>query len=194
MTAYAGTKSHDAEITLDFISKSVTMDYSLNKYGSPYNSNDTVNIRNSFKEQPFFTKCFEVGKVGFKFILFMPTALMMPVTTFLVEHQWLTNSTFQYYYQKHLKFVMSGLAGVSEQSVNGLAKGTTISFHMSRNVWFEYLLDGDYQNQIKSISLKRSMYKHYLYGFYPCYRQLGWDAVFEFKEIPKDGSCSIKYI
>jgi hypothetical protein len=195
MTAYAGTKSHDAEIVLDFVNKHVTMDYSLNKLGSPHQSNTSAVFNNTIIKLSIYQRL----KEWIKFLLivlfsYVPVTLIMPIMTTLLEHNILTNTTIHYWFQKWLKYSCVSTRGLIEQSKDGKLYEPILTFHIPHNVWFEYNLDGDYQDKIKSVALKRCFYTHYVFGKYPQQQQKGWNIIFEFTDIPQNGSCILKYI
>jgi len=194
MTEYAGTKSLDAEIVLDFIKKNVTMDYTLNKFGSPHNSNYSVTLNNTFRNLPFFQKIIQSStSVGIMVLLTIPIVFVMPIMTFCTERNWITNPKIQYNYQKILKYSMLSTRGMYEQVKDGELPEPMLMFCISNNMWFEYELSGEYQDKIKSVSLKRKFITHYVFGTYPKQQQHGWNVIFEFTDIPKSGSCILRH-
>jgi hypothetical protein len=192
MAEYAGVKALDAEITLDFDTKKVTMDYSLNKFGSPYSSNTTTVLHSTFKHLPLRKKLMEHARCAGYCFLTLPVLACSPIHTFLSTHNIVNNAWFDYNYQKLLKHVVVATEGISEQSKSGELFEPMLVFSMPNNLWFEYELDGEYQDKIKSISLKRKFITRYTYGKYPHQRQVGWNVIVEFTDIPKSGSCILR--
>lgn len=191
MTKYSGEKSLDAEITLDFSGKNVTMDYSLNKFSSPYDSNHSM-LRNEFARLPLRRKIFENAKSLGKALIVPPVILLSPLHTFCSEHQIIKNPNIHYAFQKTLKDLYVGIGGLTEQEKSGELSGTVLEFVIPHNLWFEYNLTGEYQDNIKTISLKRRYITRYIYGKFPKVIQSGWNVIFEFTEIPKSGSCIVR--
>jgi hypothetical protein len=194
MTAYGGSKSHDAEIVLDFINENVIMDYSLNKFGSSHNSNSSVAVNSTYKKLSFFNKFLEYIIFIHKCFCYLPVILIMPLMTILIEKRIIVNQKFHYWYQRFLKFCCVGIHGITEQIKSGKLYEPILIFYIPHNVWFEYNLDGDYQNKIKSISLKRCFFTHYSFGKYPKQQQRGWNVIFEFTDIPQSGSCVLRHV
>lgn len=194
MAEYAGVKALDAEITLDFDTKKVTMDYSLNKFGSPYLSNNSTVLNSTFELLPFYKRLVEHAKCAGWSIAALPILSCSPIHTFLSTHNLLNNAWVDYNYQKLSKkfFVMTD--GITEQKKSGELHESMLIFSMPHNLWFEYELDGEYQEKIKSVSLKRKFITKYTYGKYPHQRQVGWNVIFEFTDIPKSGSCILRSV
>lgn len=193
MTEYIGERSHDAEIVVDFFKKSVTMDYSLNKFGSPHNSNSSAVLSNAFRSMPFTTKLYEAGKSTVVFaIVTIPIIVIMPVMTSLTEHKIITSGKIHYLYQQILKYGMVNTRGLVEQIKEGALFQPNVSFKINNNMWFEYELDGEYQDKIQTISLKRNFIKILVFGKYPKIQQSGWNVIFEFDGIPQAGSCIVR--
>jgi hypothetical protein len=122
----------------------------------------------------------------------MPVGLMMPVMTSLVEHKIITNGNIHYKYQQLLKYGMANTHGLFEQKKFGQLFEPTFSFGIKNNIWFEYELDGEYQDKIKTISLKRNFITKIMFGKYPKVQQSGWNVIFEFDGIPQSGSCILR--
>jgi hypothetical protein len=144
MTAYAGTKSHDAEIVLDFVNKHVTMDYSLNKLGRSSNSNTSAVFNNTLRDVPFlqfFIDCI-IAALIFVFS-FIPVILIAPIMTILLDHKILTNTTIHYWFQRWLKYSLVNFTGISEQRKGGKLYESVLVFRIPHNVWFEYNLEGE---------------------------------------------------
>jgi hypothetical protein len=192
MSFYAGTKSLDAEITLNFENKELLMDYSLNSSGDPYSSNNTVIINDEFENLPRWEQrkqnLFGILKIwGIIPILLV----IMPTVTFLTENKWFKSPERHYKYQKFLKYLLSNTTGVYEQKKSGELGGSVVEFIMPNNVWFEYQLEGEYQEKIKNISLKRNLITHLKFGKYRRQKQKGWKVIFEFASPPTNGFVKI---
>jgi hypothetical protein len=193
MGIYAGNKSLDAEITLDFIEREIQMDYSLNDYGNKYNSNTSVKLNDQWLKIPKRERLPYVIKDLILSCIVVPVYLLMPVFTELNQRK-ITGFKTQYNWQKFLKWFFSNLTGTYQKSHTGPLNGTLLEFKLPLNIWVEYNLTGDYQKYIKSISLKRNLIDHMRYGRFPRQVQKGWKVVFEFVEPPKDGSCGITHL
>lgn len=193
MTEYIGERSHDAEIVVDFFKKSVTMDYTLNKRGSPHNSNSSVVLSDKLRSMAFTRQIYEGTRSGFIFFgVTIPVLLVMPVMTSLTEHKIITSGKIHYLYQQILKYGIVNTRGLVEQSKEGALFQPNVSFKINNNMWFEYELDGEYQDKIKTISLKRNFIKILVFGKYPKVQQSGWNVIFEFNGIPQSGSCIVR--
>jgi hypothetical protein len=194
MTLYAGTKSLDAEIILNFIEGSVMMDYTLNKLGSCFESNTSVTVESEFKTKPITLKLIYLIWLSVLLLASPLVAFGMMIMGFLGNHKIITNPKIQYYYQTYLKFFYSNLQGTDEQSHNGKLYENKIKFTIPNNLWIEYELTGEYQNKIKSISLLRNIVNRKHFGKFHKKIQRGWNVVFEFIEPPQNGSVKIVYV
>lgn len=196
MSIYSGNKSLDAEIKLNFIDRTITMDYSLNKFGNPYSSNHSVILNNSCKKQPILTriKCAVIGIVAS--IISIPVFSFMPIMTFMTEHDIIgeNSKNFQYKVQRMYRYVLVHSRGIYEQSHSGKLNGNILAFHIPNNLWVSYELDGEYEEHIKSVSLSRNFVKHKIGGEFDCLKQNGWNIIFEFITPPESGSCYIEYV
>lgn len=192
MTEYSGAKSLDAEITLDFLKKDITMDYTLNEFGNLHDSNTSTIMHDTFRELSFKMRLAEAVVAVSTLLCGFPLFLFSPFHTFCVEHKIITNPAYHYKYQQMLKYIMIHTRWVAEQSKYGELFEPTLTFGLQNNLWFEYKLDGEYQAKIKTISLKRRFVKFYKYGKYSREQQVGWNVIFEFTGIPKSGSCILQ--
>jgi hypothetical protein len=195
MTLYAGDRALDAEIILDLDEgKSLTIDYTLNRYQSGMNSNRAVIEDHEWKsisKKERFKQSMIAGVTGF---LIIPFLFLMPLMTALVNLGVLNNKNIHYKYQNLLKRITTATGGVYEESRCGEAHQKTITFTIPSNMWVEYELGGDYQTKIKKISLKRNIIKFRLFGKFLQQKQKGWNVIFEFIEPPTKGSCTIRYV
>lgn len=194
MTLYPGTKSLDAEIALNFFDGNIVMDYSLNKFGSPYESNTSTILASEWKTTSIVLKFIYLVWLGILLLALFAVALIVTTMTFLSYHRFVTNHKIQYYYQSYLKFFYSNLKGISEQSSTGQLYSNQLIFIIPNNLWIEYELSGEYQNKIKVISLLRNFINRKRFGRFAEKVQWGWKIVFEFVDIPQSGSCIIRYV
>ena len=192
MSQYAGVKSLDAEITLNLSDGTINLDYYSN--GSLYNSNTSAVLKSDWRSAS--------GRTRFKYALWweylkfvMPFALIfyLPAVTYLGSKGKLSQK-FQYEHQKFLKWYCTNVDGIKTQYVAGRHDGTIVKFHVDTNIWFEYLLNGDYQKKIRKVSLLREYRPFLKHGKFEEIRQDGWNIVFEFSEPLKEGFCEIHYV
>lgn len=195
MGKYFGNKSLDAEIILSFVMGEVTMDYSLNKFGYPNNSNSVV-MNSEWRNQPFSVKikCMMLDTLLFVGRIFGATAFPMSLFARLTEMKLLKDPKWSYKHQKFLKWYFTNLNGIRQQSHSGELKNLVLMFTIPDNLWVDYELEGEYKEKIKSISLLRNFTVFYRYGRFKEIRQNGWNVVFEFISEPSQGSCVIKYV
>jgi hypothetical protein len=196
MSIYSGNKSLDAEIQLNFQDETIVMDYSLNKFGSPYSSNNTMTLNDEFSSKPLLIRLKYVLLAIFAHILSIPVFATMPILTTITEHSpWKRkNSTLQYKVQSLYKWVLLHRNGTFIQSRSGAIHENKVVFIMPSNLWFEYNLEGEYEEKIKTIELTRNFIPHARFGIFICEKQRGWKTTFEFTSPPQNGSCSITYV
>lgn len=195
MTLYAGDRALDAEILLDLDEgKDLTIDYTLNRYQSGMNSSRAVienhEWKNASKKERFKYSMIAVV-TG---CLIVPLIFLMPLITVLADIGVLNNKNIHYKYQNLLKRITTATGGIYEESCCGKAHQKIITFKIPSNMWVEYELEGDYQTKIKSISLKRNIIKFRMFGKFLQRKQKGWNVIFEFIELPTNGSCTIRYV
>lgn len=193
MTTYAGNKSLDAEIYLDLKSGEMTMDYSMNKFGDPYNSNYCC-TKNDFKKEPFSVILFEYLSI-FPYSLFLISymAFLVPLIAFAYSKNLIKTKNFQIEHQRLLKTLVTKVRGSYIQEVMGPIKSYIIGFVIPHNLFIQYTLDGDFEKYVSSISLKRNMEKSLFRGKYEIISQRGWAIEFEFIQPPQNGTCKIIY-
>jgi hypothetical protein len=194
MTVYPGNKSLDAEITLNFENGTVLMDYSLNKYGSPYSSNTSTTLYNQWKNQTIQTKIYYLLKSIPLIFISIVTSFIVPCFTFLNKHGLIKSTNAQYQYQRFLRWIYSNTLGIYVQRKGGSIDTTELIFYFPNNIFFEYKLKGDYEKQIESISLLRNFARHMIFGKFEKIRQRGWKIIFRFRNPPKDGYCEVRGI
>jgi hypothetical protein len=194
MTVYPGNKSLDAEITLNFENGTVLMDYSLNRFGSPYQSNDSTILYNQYRNLQPIERLKEETIHLFFILLFLGLIPIIPIMTFLNSHQIVNQPNIQYKYQKYLRWVFLNAFGSYIQSKGGPLNNDELTFIIPNNLWVEYNLRGDYQEKVKSISLLRNFVRYMLDGKFEKIQQRGWKVVLKFKSPPQNGYCEIKCI
>lgn len=196
MTRYSGVRALDAEIVLDFVEGIVTMDYSLNKLGSPHLSNNSVVITSEWKSLPFLERIkYALWRAGLAFTSVVGVIpVYMVCFTLLVEHGIIIDPKKHQWHHEFLKYYFQNLKGVWEQSRCGDLKDTTLEFRIPYNLWFEYELEGEYRDKIESISLLRNIVRQWVCGKFLQTRQDGWKIVFKFGSVPSTGSCIVRSI
>ena len=194
MTGYSGHGGLDAEITLNLVEGSITMDYSLNKFGNPLDSNRSVVLNSTFRKLPPKTQLLEIlATAGTGMLGLLGVMFFVPVFTVLVQHKIIKNPRYHYQYQKLLKWYMIRAFGIFEQSHSG-PSDNKLSFFIEKNIWLSYELSGEYQEKIKTVSLKRNFVHLLKFGKFPQEKQYGWNVMFEFTEPMTSGSCTIRYV
>ena len=192
MKLYEGSKSLDAEITIDLVEGEVTMDYSLNKHGCVFDSNTSVVLESEWRKRR--TLPIAIKRALFWYIVF-PAKFAMPFiqTGYTFLHSIGFKKEWQYKYQNFLKWMYSN-EYIHEKVVSGEIRSQSITFWMEKNIWMEYTLSEEYSEKIKYIYLLRHFETGYLFGKYREVRQNGWDLVFSFTEPPKRGSCKVRHV
>ena len=193
MGIYAGAKAMDAEIHLNLIEREIQMDYSLNKYGSIFDSNRSVVLDSEFRNSAFGEKLAYVIIDMALTLSAIPVFCLMPVFTILNKHQ-ITGPKVQYRWQQFLKWYFSTLKGITVQTKSGELNDSKLAFFIPSNIWVEYNLEGDYQRNVRSISLVRNIIERKRYGRFVERRQDGWKVLFEFTEPPKQGCCVLFHL
>jgi hypothetical protein len=195
MTHYPGKRALDAEITINLLEGSIDMDYSLNKFGDPLDSNHSVAINSTFRKLPKKERLmWACSAGGFRISGTLVIMFLMPLFTFLVGQKIITNPKYHYKYQKLLKEYEEIAFGVFEQFHSGQLPSNYLIFLVGKNIWLEYELTGEYKEKIKTISLKRNFVRMIKFGKFPEEKQDGWNLIFEFTEIPTSGSCLVRYV
>lgn len=194
MTRYAGVKSLDAEITLNLLDGNISIDYTHNSSGNPFESNRSATIYSEWKDAPFLTKfLYALWWEITHFVMPFGLIFYVPIMTWLGSRQMLSPES-QYKHQKFLKWYYIQSSGIRVQRIAGKNDRKTVLFHIDANVWLEYNLCGDYRDKIKSISLKRNFQLFKRFGVFNELRQNGWNVIFEFTEPPQHGSCKIFHV
>ncbi len=193
MTRYDGNRALDAEIYFDFVNGELTMDYGKNEYGNPYNSQECIIHNEAWEDEDYNVKeKFRKRDAWYTFLYNIPvvTGLRFLIGIGLVKD----TPDVHYKAQQFMRDRDIFTDGIYTQSVSGSQDKPKVVIVIPRNLWFEYLLNGDYKEQIKHISFTRRFVDHKKYGVYPRKVQEGWDVTFEFHQPPKDGSCVVNYV
>lgn len=195
MGTYYGSRSVDAEIILDLEKGTLTTDYSLNKLGSPFSSNNSV-IRNSeWLELPVKARLpWALYVTGLAFLGPFIALFMFYGTIVMNSKYGRKDPKSQHEYQKVLRWYYSIMRGIGEKSCEGKLAEPNLKFEIPNNMWLTYEMTGEYKEKIRKISLMRNMVRNYKFGKYHREKQDGWNFIFEFTDIPTSGSCRVKYI
>lgn len=97
----------------------------------------------------------------------------------------------QIYYQKCMKMISD--TKQYEQITIGKQETNVLKIHVPNNLYIDYVLDGDYNKQIRSISLTRNLIKQIVFGIQQRQVQVGWNITFLFKKPPEYGYCIVRY-
>lgn len=194
MTRYAGVKALDAEIILNLTEGTVTMDYSLNKFGNPAESNHSITLESEWKSQPFHTKYLYAFWITFLLLCRIGWSFIVNAFTFLANRGFIKNPSWHYNYQRFYAWIDTSLMGRWEISQTGALKETTLKLGTVNNMLIEYELTGEYKEKIKTVSLLRNFQTHWRFGKFKEIRQNGWNVVFEFTDPPQSGSCVVRYV
>jgi len=193
MSTYYGDKSLDGEIYLNLITGNLTMDYTLNKHGSSYDSN-CLTLSNEHAAAPALEKLKKWTRTlpisCFALVYFMT---MIPLITFLNSHGLLKNKQYQVEHQRIMKELCARCWGTYLIVKDAPFKESVVSVYVRNNLWLGYTLDGECQDKIKSIALTRNFMTHTLWG-YKIIRQRGWTLTFEFTGIPLTGKCVVEHV
>lgn len=170
------------------------MDYSLNKYQIPMNSNRSVCIDDDVWNGLSSIEKLKYGIPNFLFFIITIVPFAVFQIVFTVEQKiGIVGKTAQYEYQKLLKWYYVKLSGIWIQTKSGEYNDRVLTFTVPNNLWIEYYMTEDYQRYVTSVSLIRNFVDYLRGGRFPCRKQQGWNVVFKFSEPPKNGLCSIKY-
>jgi len=195
MSLYHGDKSLDAEIYIDMKTGDVIMDYTLNQVSSAYSSNNSAVLQDDFSKLTVITRFVEIVKRA-------PTTLLagvymgitVPIVTFVLSRGMVSNPVYQLEHQRFMKWLFQYNLFSEIQIVQGPYRYNELKFHLPKNLWMEYRLEGDFQKFASSIKLERHFVHMKKFGVYDQIRQRGWDLIFTFDEPPKEGRCIIESI
>jgi hypothetical protein len=192
MTEYTGRNALDAEIQLDLVKGDIIIDYSLNKFGSNMDSNMSYSDdTDTFAKLPVLAR----GYCWVKFIGIMSIGMIGIAFTSITSQLVSKDGWFRDLPQKHQKFMAwfhKQTLGIRIHTVSGKLPEPKIVIQIPNNVWIHYELTGDYEKKIKSVSLKRNLVSYLEFGKFPKTAQRGWKVIFEFTDIPEDGSCTLQ--
>jgi hypothetical protein len=193
MSTYYGDKALDAEIYLDLISGDLTMDYSLNKHSNGIDSNRLV-LKDEYKHAPQFEK-FKKSLSNIPWLIFsiMYSTTMLIIITHLGSRGKLKNKNYQIEHQKIMKEMSERLYGTFQFTLEAPFHEKVVTAHVRKNLWIKYTLEGECQDKIKSISLKRNFSTRTFLG-YKTVGQRGWSLTFEFTDVPQTGRCIIEHV
>ncbi len=192
---YSGNKSLDAEIVLDFKSGNLIMDYSNNHLALPRDSNTSAFLdKGELHTAPLKTRLkWAAISQYFGVLIVIPYMLYIPYFTLWTKIHGV-NAQGQYDHQELLRYINFIFRGTAEVTKTGSLIEHDLVFIIPNNMWWEYELEGEYQDQIASLALVRNFITYYRFGRFKSIRQNGWKVVFRFKELPQSGSCVVRYI
>lgn len=184
----------DSEMFIDLTKGTIKFDYSLNKYQDDllssnqsffdFNNNVDYDIETSFIKR-------------IKTFLFIYKLLII---TLLYRYSVIFNrkitcegKDIAYAHQEANIHYIIDRFGTSEYTFDGRHNSKEITYHLTSNLWFEYELEGDYRDKIKSIELKRRFVRN-IHKVGISDQQDGWNLSFRFKGIPMYGKCIIRYL
>ena len=190
MSKYTGSQSLDAEIEMNFLDGTIKMDYSLNKYGDPADSNNSVILSGNSKKSDIY---FFLMNVFVGFLIFF-NILLDVVYLFFTKVLYKIDKEYQFFGQKLLKFKYYILNGIIEEIVIGRQETNKIIFSIRNNIFIDYEFDGDYKDKIKKVSLiRRFVKKIHPFGIV-LHQQSGWNVIFEFISPPQHGHCILRHL
>lgn len=191
---YLGKRSMDSEMFIDLEKGTIKFDYSLNKY-----QQDLLSSNQSFFD---FNNNIDYD---------VETSLITKIKTFLSIYKLLIIHLLYRYsvtFNRKIKWGGQDIAyvhqeaqinhiithfGTSEYTFEGRHTSKEIIYHLSSNLWFEYELEGDYRDKVKSIELKRRFVRN-IHKFGISDQQDGWNLILNFRGIPMHGKCIIRYL
>lgn len=189
MATYLGKRSLDSEMSIDLENGKILFDYSLNKF-----QDDILDSNHSFfdfgNDVEYPTTKTQILKRIFKELYLDYKNLFL---YYVYDHLPSIRHKIQYYRQDFLIYYEKYMYGTMEYTFEGQHNSKEIIYHIPHNLWFEYELEGDYKEKIKTIELKRRFVKLINdNGIYD--QQEGWNLLFTFSGIPMYGKCTIRYI
>lgn len=186
-----GHRSTDAEIFFDIDDRRLTFDYSLTDRRCPVNNNDVIYEQDKLN---VFTQIYLEFVYFFRFCYGMLGGVLANFVMVFEHILYPQNNHFktQQIFQNFMKICCD-----REQYDNitfGKYDCNILKIHIPKNLYVKYFLEGDYQNQIKKISLKRNIVRVLRYNKQQIHKQDGWNMIFEFKTPPEHGSCIVRYL
>jgi hypothetical protein len=204
MANYYGGKAVDAEVTIDFSKNELTMDYTFNhlrdidgfskKEVEKRGLYTPENLDDAFYNQPRLklAKDYAIG-MAVGIIFFLPVVLTTAYLSMLSD-LFQTPKKYQLMFQRFFRWYAITSGGTSIKYHSGEMKDTKLTIDIGWNLWMSYELEGDYQDQIKAISLKRNFFVRKMFGKYPYITRNGWKVEFEFTNPPKHVSCKVEHL
>ena len=195
MPIYPGTKSLDAEITLNFSDNTICMDYSHNDHGNPYRSNDSVVYNSEWRNLSRYNRIKQALLTTVMMFSIFIISLYVSLITFLSTKNLIRSPRFQLAHQRFLRWYYMNIKGVVI-----ITKRTTTNdsnlliIPIPNNLWIKYEMEGEFQENIESIALIRHFNDYLRFGKWKELRQNGWDLIFRFKTVPRTGFVKVQYI
>lgn len=192
---YIGNRSLDAEISIDFRTGKVLMDYSSNSFHDPLNSNTSMveDERNQWLNLPKWKMHLLAIIFGQRYAWEFLVGILMGISTRLMRRK-LFPEKLHYPYQNFLKNYYRLFYGTYHESFEGEMAGTILQVPVDKNIWVSYELEGDYEKYISQIHFDRRIREFHKFDNYPLFVQDGWVLTFEFEQPPQNGSCKVTYV
>jgi len=194
MTRYSADRALDAEITVDFTKGEFTSDFSLNKSCNKYNSNTGSVLHKEIKvsyARTVLLVCWHIFIMPF--LLAFISLFHLIITKYSETPLLRKHHDFVFKEQKLLKWCMLQKYGSSEYIQFGKQDTNKITYTIPANLWFQYELDGEYRQKIKTLQLLRNFVKK-VNGFKTEFRQAGWNVILTFTEPPQNGYMILRYL
>lgn len=188
MTRYGGTKALDAEMKIDLIKKTILLDYS---------DYSTVGVLSSEWEKTTHRvkQKYLLWVLAISFMRFFGIfGMYIMYFTILVNLGIIRSADAHFDHQNLLKYVYTFIYGTIEKTTSGELKESQLVVYLPANVYFEYVLEGEYKEKIQSVSLVRNYGTWKKFGVFKEVRQYGWNLIFDFIDPPKSGSCTVEFV
>jgi len=196
MTRYGGTKALDAEMKIDLINNTILLDYSTVTGVARGNSNTGIVLSSEWECAPTLTQLkYVLWAMAIALIrVFVVFPLYCIYFTVLANYGVIKSADAHFDHQNLLKYVYTFVFGTVEKVTSGELKEPQLVVYTSNNLYFEYVLEGEYKEKIKSVSLVRHYGAWKRFGVFREVRQYGWNLIFEFSDPPKSGSCIVQCV
>lgn len=163
------------------------MDYSQNSFFSTERSDSY------YRKKPItisnILKGFIFGFCGIIYLVFLIILLAFHILYASIAPK----KYSQYRFQSILKEIAKVDRGIKEYEIKGRIYTNILTYRIDRNLWFEYELEGDYKDKIRSISLKRNVITEIWMGM-ERKRQYGWIITFTFSKNPEEGRLILRHV
>lgn len=197
---YSGTRSLDAEITINFEDATVSMDYSKNDPLFSGDSNCALAYNRSIVKASWKDKMtFFIETFAMMTCIPLVAGPYMLLATAMQDISWAPayfhSEKFHLAHQKRMKWLSerrNSNSGTIERTQHVDRK--VVVFTIPCNIWMHYELNTSAREQIDRIQLLRHFDKFFLHGKYEEIHQKGWDVIFTFKEIPVDGTVTLQFV